>query len=109
MKILLENTPLDVLALTETHLNSNISDDELRIDGYSIKRKDRINREGGGCAIYHKESLDIENMEKYNREGLVALWIEAKLCSQRLIIDCVYRPPDVTTFCDKFQTLSENI
>ena len=66
VKILLENTPLDVLALTETHLNSNISHNELRIDGYSIKRKDRIDREGGGCAIYYKESLDIEEMEKYN-------------------------------------------
>ena len=33
VKILLENTPLDVLTLTETHLNSNISDSELRIDG----------------------------------------------------------------------------
>ena len=64
VKILLENTPLDVLALTETHLNSNISDNELRIDGYSIKREDRINRDGGECAIYYKESLDIEKMEK---------------------------------------------
>ena len=79
IKILLENTVLDVLALTETHLNSNISDNELRIDGYSIKRKGRINREGGGCAIYYKESSDIEEMEKYNTEGLEALWIEAKL------------------------------
>ena len=51
VKILLENTPLDVLALTETHLNSNISDNELRIDGYSIKRKDRINRESWMCNI----------------------------------------------------------
>ena len=109
MKILLENTPLDVLVITETHLNSNISDNELRIDGYSLKRKDRINREGGGCTIYYKESLDIEEMEKYNTEGLEALWIEARLCSQRLLIGCVYRPPGVTTFYDKFQTLSENI
>ena len=109
VKILLENTPLDVLALTETHLNSNISDNELRIDGYNIKRKDRVNREGGGCAIYYKESLDIEEMGKYNTVGLEALWIEAKLCSQRLLIGCVYRPPDVTTFYDKFQTLLENI
>ena len=73
MKILLENTSPDVLALTETHLNSNISNNELRIDGYCIKRKDRINRERGGCAIYYKESLDIEEMEKHNKEGLEAL------------------------------------
>ena len=98
-----------MLALTETHLNNNISDNELRIDGFSIKRKDRINREGGGCAIYRKERLDIEEMKKYNTEGLEALWTEAKLCSQRLLNGCVYRPPDVTTFYDKFQTLLENI
>ena len=48
-------------------------------------------------------------MEKYNTEGLEALWIEAKLCSQRLPVGCVYRPPDVTTFYYKFQILLENI
>ena len=64
VKVLLENTALDVLALNETHLKSNISDNELRTDGYAIKRKDRINREGGGCAICYKESLDIEKNGK---------------------------------------------
>ena len=73
VKILLDNTPLGVLALTETHLNSNISDNKLGIDGCSIKEKDRINKEGGECAIYYKESLDIKQMEKYNTEGLEAL------------------------------------
>ena len=66
-------------------------------------------REGGGFAIYYKESLDVEEMEKYNTEGLEAFWIETKLSSQRLLIGCVYRPPNVTTFYDKFQTLLENI
>ncbi len=109
VRILLENTPLDVLALTETHLNSNINDNELSIDGYSIKRKDRHNREGGGCAIYYKESLDTEEIEKYNTEGLEMIWLEIKLCSQRLLIGCVYRPPDVSTFYEKFQVVLENI
>ena len=46
VKILLENKPLDVLALTETHLNSNINDNELRIDGYSIQKEGQNQQRG---------------------------------------------------------------
>ena len=42
---------IDVMTLSETHLNGEIHDSEIQIDSYDIIRKDR-NRMGGGTAIY---------------------------------------------------------
>ena len=52
---LLSDYNLDVLALSETWLTTDISDDETNISGYSIARKDRYGltkRCGGGVNIY---------------------------------------------------------
>ena len=40
IKLLLEETRLDVLAITETHLHKHIENDQLEIEGYGIARKD---------------------------------------------------------------------
>ena len=43
---------LDILGLGETRLNSEITDDELYIDGYIFIRNDRITDSGGGVGIF---------------------------------------------------------
>ena len=55
-KFLLEETKLDVLAVTETHLNEKIKDDDLHIDNYCIARHDRQNSDNnwGGSLIYFR-------------------------------------------------------
>ena len=39
IKLLLQETRLDVLAITETHLHKHIENDQLEIEGYGIARK----------------------------------------------------------------------
>ena len=46
-----------LIALTETHLNDNISSCELTKEGWDIFRMDRHTRYGGGVAIYLKQSF----------------------------------------------------
>jgi hypothetical protein len=48
----------DILTLSETWLNPDISEDEINISGYSCVRKDRVNGVGGGVAIYCHEGLN---------------------------------------------------
>ena len=50
LRILLHNKYLDILAINETPLHEEISDDVNRIEGYDIVRRDRpLNgRNGGG-------------------------------------------------------------
>lgn len=57
---------LEVLAITETHLNSSIDNYELFIDGYCLLGLDRRNRKGGGVAFYVKRDIDCEIIPKYD-------------------------------------------
>ena len=54
---LLNIVKFDLLDITKTHLNTNISDDWIRIPGYIFVRNDRDYRGGGGVLMYFKEDL----------------------------------------------------
>ena len=106
---LLQQSRLDVLAVTETHLSESISDSEVVIDGYCILRLDRETRKGGGVAFFYKNNLDIRVVPKYHDKHLEALWVELVLHSQRLLLGCVYRPPDYGVFYNYFKIILEKI
>ena len=48
-------------------------------------------------------------MTDYEAKEIEAIWIEIHLCSQRLMIGTVYRPPDDSEFYSNFQTSLEKI
>jgi exonuclease III len=49
----------DIVCVTETHLNNQITDDDIAISGFDIPfRKDR-NSHGGGIIMYHKSNVNI--------------------------------------------------
>ncbi|XP_020622097.1 uncharacterized protein LOC110059711 [Orbicella faveolata] len=54
--MLLIETSLDILAITETKLANDTSDEEIGIEGYFTIRND-CNRNGGGVLLYYKDSL----------------------------------------------------
>ena len=98
MKELLQHTSLDVLGLTETWLTSDIDDDELEIEGYSIFREDRGTKgksEGGGVITYVKSCLKVvplQNVLDADIEGKL-IKIERSRCKP-MIIGTFYRPPN---------------
>jgi hypothetical protein len=47
----------DIIAVTETWLNSSIKDDEILRYGYKIYRHNRIGRVGGGVLLAVKDSI----------------------------------------------------
>ena len=51
---------INVLGLSETHLNESVVNNVLTIPGYSVYRKDRLNGGGGGVLIYTSNSLVVE-------------------------------------------------
>ena len=53
---------------TETWLNKYIQKD-IDIDGYQLHRCDRINKEGGGAAIYIKNEYDAEKTVELSMGG----------------------------------------
>jgi transcriptional regulator with PAS, ATPase and Fis domain len=51
----------NIVFATETHLNNQITDDDIAISGFDIPfRKDR-NSHGGGIIMYHKSNIKIIN------------------------------------------------
>ena len=57
LKIMLSGSKFDVLAISESKLDANIHDNEIKIDGYVSYRLDR-NRHGGGVLFYVNEQLE---------------------------------------------------
>ena len=53
---------IDLTGLSETHMNTNISSDEVYLDGYNLKRLDRGCGKGGGVAVYIISCLTAEEM-----------------------------------------------
>jgi hypothetical protein len=87
----------DVIALTETWLNSDIDNSEIGIVGYDIFRADRKpTMKGGGILIYVRSNIPAVEFT-YMRSPLSiheSLWITiSQKNRKRLFIGVIYRPP----------------
>ena len=53
IRLLLTEAKIEVLAVSETHLNADITDKEIQIDNYTFVKKDRVGRgkQWGGILI----------------------------------------------------------
>ena len=56
LKLMLKNSSIDILTLSETHLDNNITDGSISIEGFNCVRRDR-NRSGGGVLVYIRDDI----------------------------------------------------
>ena len=84
---------LDLLGLSESWLVESMDNSSLVFPGYSVTRRDRTGRSGGGVAILCHNSLSVEPMTVPSAGSpLESLWIQ--LTGRRqIIVGVVYRPP----------------
>ena len=101
-----------IIALTETHLNSDINDAEVSINDYELHRCDRSNRSHGGVIIFTKKIYrSVKILEIANTQCEV---IGVLLKDIKTIIICIYRPPKsgnkliFQEICDKIQFTINN-
>ena len=97
----------DILLLCETWLTKQSP--SVNIPGYSLYRKDRNNKKGGGVAVLVSDHLS--SRPRYDLslgDECESLIIEVKLGTTQALISSVYRPPN--TNCKKFvKEFQENI
>lgn len=105
---LLHLVTIDLLGITETHLNSSISDDWIRISGYNFVRNDRDSR-GGGVFIYFKEDLTVYPAHGWDRPNIEVSWLDITMRSRSFLVGCVYRSPNDSSFFDSLRDLIANI
>ena len=92
LEIVLNDDDIDIIGLSETRLDETVRDSDVNIDGYNIYRNDR-NANGGGVAIYLKESLSEPTVKiKSDKLELVALKFTSNHTKPFLVM-CWYRPP----------------
>ena len=90
-----------VLSINESWLDDSFSDEEIRLSGFNLMRRDR-NCNGGGLVVYIADHLKFNRLdENYNTPHHEAIWFELfPPKSRQLVVGSIYRPPnsDNSTF-----------
>ena len=55
----------DILALSESWLNSTVTNAEVEIEGFKLTRLDRLGKTGGGVCVYSKSSIKVKCLQGY--------------------------------------------
>ena len=102
--LFLSRTKAAVFAASETWLDSTVNDGEVEITGFNVVRRDR-NRNGGGVALYIRDSIAFNLRPDLAVDGLEAVWIELLLPRTKGILVCsIYRPPADNGFLEKLES-----
>ena len=92
---------IDILCLCETFLNTEFSDNDLKISNYNFFRKDRQSH-GGVLVIYTKSNLACIHRDDLETEGVEMLWLEVNNNKQKSFLLCYCcRPPSTSTDCSE--------
>ena len=97
----------DMVWVTETWLTKDIHNTEILPTGYSIYRKDRKTRNGGGVLLAIKSDSFNSSRELVNSSDLEVTSVEIITHSKlKLLICCCYRPPNAEKiWLDKFNSI----
>jgi len=82
IKALIRSIKFDILAITESHLSEDISDDEIAITGYKTAQRDRNDGLKGGVTVIYFAEYECQDINVNN--SLEAAWIDVTVASQRL-------------------------
>ena len=105
---LMKDRNYDILALSESWLNSTVTNAEVEIEGFKLTRLDRLGKTGGGVCVYSKSSIKVKclkNITGISEFGFHQLWMLIQLRKLRSILLCVPYRPDycpTSTFHDIF-------
>ena len=101
---------IDVLTISESWLNSTVTNKEIEIDGYRLHRLDRVYKKGGGvCTYVRKEikSFVVKELTQISDSSFHQLWINVQVKKSKSLLVCTsYRPPDCPLAC--FEDLKIN-
>lgn len=106
---LLNNENLCILAISETHLDTSVDDNEIAVSGYCVHTKDR-NSYGGGVAIYIQSHIPVKLRADLMNLFIEMLRMEIHLPHTRpLLLGCCHRHPKAhIQICLKLQRASDN-
>ena len=87
---------VEVICISETWLDAQ-KETYSQLQGFYGHFCNRLNRMGGGVAIYTKNCLNAEVVESYTSQKLSAIWVKVAISTtSNIIYVCVYHPPDAS-------------
>ena len=105
---------LNVIAVTESALKSNIPDDKIEIEGFSTLRNDLPNNDRcGGVLLYYKNDLSVKNRPDLCQMSNTIV-AEFSISKKKVFLVVSYRKPsqsaqDFTTYCEQLDHIIEKI
>jgi exonuclease III len=91
--ILINDKNIDIICLSETWLDVDITDSQVDIDGYKFFRKDRLGNLARGAGMYITHALPHRRALELELPDIDLLWVELQLCHKKIFIGACYRPP----------------
>lgn len=110
--IFLQTNKIDIITVSETHLDFSVENSELAIDGYAIYRQDR-NKFGGGVAIFVREHFPVKHRHDLINNDIEALWLQMHIPHLKpFLVGCCYRAPSsniqyLNALCDMLDKVTE--
>ena len=103
LKEFLSKTKTEALTLSETLLNTTITNAEIYIEGYTLYRQDRINKRGGGVCAYIRNDIKVSKLKEISSVSenyFHQLWLKLQSKKLKSIVICIsYRPPECPLSC----------
>ena len=87
----------DLICITETWLSEQNSCEVFKLDGYHPFLVASRKKRGGGVGLYAKETFCYRVEKKPTTNNLQIISVSVQLKKSKLLISCVYIPPNATT------------
>ena len=85
---------VDIAVICETHLKKKHFDHSFVIDGYSLFRRDRLGRRGGGVAVYVSSRMSAEVWTPpCDNIDFELLWVTILAGGRKVFVGALYHPP----------------
>lgn len=90
------NVHADIALVTESWFTCNYSDDDLGLDGFTLYRRDRPRRKGGGICVYARSSVSCCIYQPANVadcKEVEIMWVQLQYSNCKFFIAVCYHPP----------------
>ena len=87
---------INILAVSETWLTSNITNDLININGFNPPFRHDRKRPYGGVAVYVSDNICATRISEFENSAVESVWLSMKVSDKLIITGAFYRPPNQT-------------
>ena len=87
----------DIVMIVETWFSKKQLNNDLNLDGYTLFRRDRVRRKGGGLCVYVRDCIPCEIIQldsAYPCSDVEIMWVKVQLCTLVFFVALCYYPPN---------------